>query len=151
MPIEEGSPQRAPELGIAGLAVWILDREFESAEDYWDGNWLLVLAECRASGAVVQATGAILHLSQIRKWLNQLKPLYDQLTGKAVLGGYEPNLAAAIELNDGRGTVVVDITPDHLTQHHQFVFPIDQSHLPELISALERLLDQYPMRGSQTN
>jgi hypothetical protein len=42
----------------------------------------------------------------------------------------------------------VEITPDHMTQVHRFVDTIDQSYLPEVLRACERLLGQYPVRDA---
>lgn len=143
------TPDGPPTFKLAGFSVWVLGREFESAEDYLDGNWLRVLAHCGAPGADVRASGAILHLSEIQKWLDALVPLHATLNGSAELACIEPYLHAKVELKDGRGTFALEITPDHLTQEHKFRFEVDQSYLPELIADLERLLMEYPLRGSR--
>ncbi len=147
MSTEDHEHYGPPAFKIAGFCVWVFGREFDAAEDYWDGNWLRVVAQCGAEGALVRASGAVLHLSEVQRWLEQLRPLHASLTGGAELACIEPYLNAKVDLKDGRGTLVVDITPDHLTQQHKFEFQVDQSYLPELISALERLLREYPVRG----
>ncbi|MCP4546590.1 MAG: hypothetical protein GY835_09020 [bacterium] len=73
--------------------------------------------------------------------------MHRTLSGTAELGCIEPYLKARIELEDGAGNLVVEITPDYLMQQHRFTFEVDQSYLPELIRGLERLLQQYPIRG----
>ncbi len=147
MAAKDHEPHRPPDFKIAGFCVWVFGRQRSALEDYWDGNWLRVLAQCGAEGALVRASGAILHLSELQRWLEELKPLHARPTGGAELACIEPYLNAKIHLEDGRGTLVVNITPEHLTQQHQFVFEVDQSCLPELISGLERLLKEYPVRG----
>jgi len=116
MSTEDHEQHAPPHFKIAGFSVWMFARQFDAAEDYWDGNWLRVLAQCGAEGALVRASGAILHLSELQRWLEELKPLHAGLTGSAELTCIEPNFNAKIELKDGRGTLVVDITPDHLSQ-----------------------------------
>jgi hypothetical protein len=138
---------RPPDFKIGGLRVWVLGREFEDSQDFWDGNWLRVLAHCGAEDAQVRASGPILHLSEVQLWLEQATELHRKLPGAAELNCMEPNLSAKIELRDGRGSLVVDITPNHLTQQHRFTFEVDQSYLPELTGALTRLLQRLPVRG----
>jgi hypothetical protein len=136
-----------PDFEVAGLRIWIRGRELENATDYWDGNWLRVTARCGSAGAEVWAEGPILHLAELQGWLAQLKELERTLNGCAELSCMEPNLSARLELTDGRGELVVNITPDHLAEKHGFTFAIDQSYLQELASALERVLERLPIRG----
>ncbi len=143
---EEPGP---PDFAVAGLQVWIWGRQFEDAQDYWDGNWLNVLAHCGSAGADVWASGAILHLSELRHWLDELYQLNEKLSGSAELSCMEPNLRAKLELKDGRGELVVRITPDHMTEKHEFAFAVDQSYLRQLTSALERVFQRFPIQGKR--
>ena len=143
--LEELGP---PDFEAAGLRVWIWGREFENATDYWDGNWLRVIARCGSPGAEVWAEGVILHLSELQGWLDQLKELNHTLNGSAELSCIEPYLSARIDLTDGRGKLVVSITPDPLEKNREFAFPVDQSHVRELALQLERVLERFPIRGT---
>jgi len=136
-----------PDFKIAGFQVWIRDRQYPDAQDYWDGNWLHALAHCRAAGAEVWSSGPILHLSEVSRWLGELHTLHETLTGTASLDCMEPELSATIQLKDGRGELRVRITPNHLTQTHEFRFDVDQSYLHELISMLDGVLQRFPIRG----
>jgi hypothetical protein len=138
---------RPPDIKIAGFCIWVFGRQFDESQHFWDGNWVRVLAHCSAEGAEVRASGSILHLSELRRWLKQSTELHRNLTGIAELDCIEPNLNAKIDLKDGRGQLVVHITPDHLMQQHRFTFEIDQSYLPELTGALEKVLREFPVRG----
>jgi hypothetical protein len=138
-----------PDFAVAGLQVWIRNREFAEAQDYWDGNWLNVVAHCGSAGADVWASGPVLHLSEVRHWLGELNKLDETLTGKASLCCMEPDLSAEFRLKDGRGELLVFITPDHLAEKHEFRFQVDQSYLRELTSMLERVLERYPIRGKR--
>ncbi len=140
-------PHGPPAFKLAGFCVWVFGREFEAAEDYWDGNWLRVLAHCGAQGAEVRVSGPILHLSEIRRWLDKLLPLQKTLKGSAELSCLEPYLRGKLSIKGGRSTFMLGITPDHLTQRHKFKFEVDQSHLCAFIADLERVLVEYPLRG----
>jgi hypothetical protein len=42
----------------------------------------------------------------------------------------------------------VEITPDHMTQEHNFQFEVDQSYLPSLIESCRKVLAKYPIKGT---
>ena len=123
-----------PDIEIAGLRIWVLGRQFGELRDSWDGDWINVLAECSSGDSRVRAAGAILHLSEIQRWLDDARDLHRTMNGAAALDTVEPYLKANIQLRDGRGSLVVEISQDHLTQEHRFTFDIDQSYLPEVIN-----------------
>jgi hypothetical protein len=140
-----------PDLSLAGLRIWISGRQFPDANDYWDGNWLLVTASCVSAGAQVVTQGPILHLSELRHWLNGLKDLLQAVEGEAELPCMEPNLWATVRLGKtGSGSLAVSITPDPLKERHEFEIEIDQSYLPRLVRELEDILTRYPLKGDRT-
>lgn len=47
----------------------------------------------------------------------------------------------------GHLEILVEITPDHLTQEHKFRFEVDQSYLPGLISQCRKILSRWPARS----
>lgn len=139
---------RDPDFCIGGFELWISGRQFPESNDYWDGNWLDVLARCTADSSVVQASGSILHLSELKKLITECKQIYDTLSGDAKLECMEPNIGLKIEMgNAGHCELTVSITPDHLYQKHSFIFDLDQSYLPSLIKNLELILHSYPLKG----
>jgi hypothetical protein len=137
-----------PDLKIVGLSIWVHGRQFESSDEYWDANWLRVTVHCGAHGATVEVTGSILHRMELQEWLDQARELHSALSGAARLECIEPELKACMTLTDGKGELVIDITPDPVLQKHQFRFEIDHSYLPGLCSQLEKLLARYPLRGT---
>jgi hypothetical protein len=139
-----------PNIKIAGLAIWIHGREFPNSEDYWDGNWLNGIIHCGAEGATVRVTGSIIHLSDIARLLSETEKLQKTLTEniEIEIECIEPNLLIKFETEKlGRVKMSVDITPNHLHQKHNFVFEIDQSYLPKLISDCQATLKKYPIIG----
>jgi len=139
---------RSPDLVVGDLRLWIVNRQFPDSQDYWDGNWLDVRAIVERGTSSVQATGTILHLSDISRFLAELKTLSAELVGTASLSPLEPNLKVALSGN-GRGQIqcVIQVTPEHLAESHEFRDGFDQTFLPTIIGACGSILEQYPIRG----
>ena len=136
-----------PDLQLGAFSLWVLHRQFPQASDFWDGNWLYVRAQVQAQGAQVKVEGSILHLSELATFLEQCLVLHDVLDGSAVLDCMEPNLSLRLTItSSGALTVDLSITPDQVTQSHQFMLDLDQSYLPQLISGLRAVLRRYPIR-----
>jgi hypothetical protein len=141
-------PLRPPDLHITGLWLWVHGRQFPMADDYWDGNWLQVTVYCGAPGASVWVTGPILHVPELAHFLRGVEAIHASLQGEATLSCIEPALAVKLITERlGHITMVVDITPDHLSQTHRFTFTIDQSYLPPVIDSCQTILRQYPVKG----
>jgi hypothetical protein len=143
-------PERRSDLCCGLLSIWIVGRQFPDATDYWDGNWLNVVAHCSDGGASVTVNGTILHLGEIAAWLKDLTKMSDLLGGTAELPAIEPNLKLKL-ICDHLGHIQAEcwITPDHLKQQHRFTFEIDQSYLPGLIGECNTILQRYPIRDPQ--
>ncbi len=138
----------APDIKLEGLQIWIHGRQFPSEKDYWDGNWLNVTAHCGAQGADVWTSGAILHVPDIARWLDSLEWMNKSLSGEADLVSLEPELVVELKMDSpGKISMRVEITPDNITQEHNFQFEIDQSYLVGLIESCRRVLAKYPIRG----
>jgi hypothetical protein len=138
-----------PALKIAGFQLWIQGRQFPDSQDYWDGNWLNVVAHCGGNGASVWASGAIIMVSDLAAWMAECDLLYQGTQSEAVLRPLEPNLLATLRTLDRMGHILlrVEITPDHMTQMHRMDFEIDQSYLPPLIEQCNAIVEEYPIRG----
>ena len=137
-----------PDVKLAGLQIWVHGRQFPDHQDYWDGNWLNVTVHCGGAGASVWASGPIIHLGELHGWQLRATKLYERLAGEAVLETVEPNLSVSLKSQgSGHLRMEVSITPDHMTQSHQFRFDIDQSYLPPLLNQCRQVLQMYPVRG----
>jgi hypothetical protein len=109
---------------------------------------LHVTIHCGAPGASVWVTGPILHVSEIAHFLRGVEAMNTSLQGEATLPCMEPEFAVTLTAQElGHITMVVAITPDHLSQPHRFTFTIDQSYLPQVIDSCRTLLRQYPVKG----
>ena len=141
--------RKPPDLKIMGLKIWVHHRQFPKAQDYWDGNWIYVTVFCKAQGASVRVDGNIIHLPEIERFISGAEKVYQHLKGRAELSCMEPELSVGLEAKSlGQIIMVVDITPDHLSQSHRFMFELDQSYLPKLISDGRHILKKYPIKGS---
>ena len=144
-------PQDAPSIHLGALKIWFFGRQFPQADDYWDANWLNGTAIVVGNGSSVRLTGSFIHLGELDGWRDSLKSFHMSLQGTAELPTIEPNLSVKIE-SDGskRGHLKceVGITPDHLSETHQYCFEIDQSYLPGLIAELSAVLREYPIKNA---
>jgi hypothetical protein len=137
-----------PDLKLGGFSLWVLGRQFPDANDFWDGNWLNVQARVQAPGASVEARGAIVHASEVAKFVEELEPLHTNLVGEAALRCIEPNLQIVIRGDAlGHMAVKVMITPDHMTQSHEFRFDLDQTYLGPLLDGCRNVLSNWPVRA----
>ena len=138
----------APDIKLDVLQIWIHGRQFPNEEDYWDGNWLNVTAHCGSHGADVWTSGPIIHVPDIARWLDSLEWMNKSLSGEADLVSLEPELVVELKMDSpGKISMRVEITPDHITQEHNFQFEIDQSYLVELIESCCKVLAKYPIKG----
>jgi hypothetical protein len=141
--------RRAPDLRLAGLSLWVRGREYPDSEDYWDGNWLNIDARVEAKAAVVKTNGACLRSTEVADFVQELEKLYENVPGMAELRCMEPYLSVKATCDKlGQVEVTVDITPDHRTQKHRFIFSIDQSYLPETMNGCRRILARFPVKGA---
>ena len=135
-------------LKVAGLELWVHDRRSPEAQDYWEGNWLVVTARCAAEGATVWTTGPMLRVPDLARWAAALDHLHQRPEGVATLTSDEPNLTAVVRSTDRTGELqlVVDITPDPLTQEHRLRFAVERSALPDLVQQCRGIVKAYPVR-----
>jgi hypothetical protein len=138
----------SPSIHLAGLKIWVHGRQYPESSDYWDGNCLLVTAECASLGAVVRVRGPIIHLSELARWADLAETVYSSLIGEANLECMEPELSVKLAVDKlGHVLMTVNITPDHLAQNHSFSFELDQSYIPILIRECRTVLDCYPIKA----
>jgi hypothetical protein len=136
-----------PSLQIGRLKLWVHGRQFPSAQDYWDGNWLQVTARCDSASSTVSTAGAIVHLGELVQLLEECERLYESLSGIAKLDCMEPNLGVTLTAKTrGHVDVRIHITPNHMLEKHEFNESLDQTFLPAIISQCREILIQHPLR-----
>lgn len=145
---DAGVNQGPPDIEIAGLQIWIQGYQYPEADDEYDANWLKVSAHCGAFGASVWVSGTLLSTSDITTLAAASEQMYHHPGKKCEVDPREPGLRLAMRSTDSYGhlELTVDITPDHLYQHHTFRFDIDQSYLPSVVEQSRRVLGRFPCR-----
>ena len=99
-----------------------------------------------ASGARVECDGPILMTTDIKQFRDQLAAMNDTLAGEATLMGLEPELNMVLRMQKlGHVEGVIELTPEHLSQHHRFTVEADQSYLPELVRSCDSILHRFPV------
>jgi hypothetical protein len=139
-----------PDLRFLGFSLWIDSRQFPDVTDYWDNNWLMIRARMEAQGTLIKCDGAILTTMDIKQFRDQLAAMVETLEGEARLEPLEPELKAVFKIQRwGQLEATIEITPDHLTQHHSFFVDADQSYLPALVSSCDDILTRFPINNNE--
>lgn len=139
------------DLVIAGLSIQIIARHGKDSDDYWDDNWVDVLACCRSEHASVEVRGPLIHLSEIAALKAGSERMLAGDIEQTGLYCMEPNLK--VELWQVPGDQFIGktrITPDHKAEIHDFGFAFSRQTLHEIIAACGRILENYPIRGKAT-
>ena len=138
-----------PDLRLEGFRLWVHGRERPDANDWADGNWLLVTARMEAAGARVEAKGPFLRAEELAAFAEQLKALDATLAGKAELSCMEPQLHVLLE-GTGLGHIAatIELTPDLANQTHRFRLETDQTWLGRMLTSLDAVLESYPVRAA---
>jgi hypothetical protein len=137
-----------PDLVFFGFSLWVDGRQYPDADDHWDSNWLIIRAIMEAHGARVMCEGAILTTMDLRQFRDELVKMVGTLTGEAGLVPLEPELKAIFKMQTrGQLEATIEITPDHPTQHHQFIIDADQSYLPALVASCDDILARFPVKN----
>jgi hypothetical protein len=125
---------------------------YPDSEDSDDGNWLISELEI-TSGAFKGIVGydLLLRSGEFERFLKDIEPMYETLTGTAKYTTMEDWLEINVE-GDGRGHIaatgfVIDrhINSNKLNFHINF----DQTSLPQMIKGLKKLLEKYPPRDKK--
>ncbi len=138
-----------PDLKLAGFSLWVRSRQYPHCDDYWDGNWLDVVARVEAPGSFVEAAGPFLRNDELVAFAAQLEVVQRDLTGEAELACMEPNLNMKVRCGSlGHMEAVISITPDNLTQSHELTLDIDQTYLAPVLRSCRRILQRFPIIGA---
>jgi hypothetical protein len=141
-----------PDFKLGGLTIWVHGYEFPDHNDFWDGSWLNVEVQVEAAGARVQTQGPILRADELDSFLGELELLDRTLVGTASLTCLEPNLAVEVRGSEtGQVTAIVKLTPEPVTQSHEFTFELDQTYLKPAIAMGRAILARYPAKGTPSD
>ena len=121
--------------------------ERPASGEYWDDNWLAVEITVRAGGFRGKAAATII-TSELTKFLEELRPLFETLSGSAKFATMEGQLSLRLA-GDGKGHIelhgeVADQAGVGNRLH--FTLEFDQSQLGASVRELERVASQFPIR-----
>jgi hypothetical protein len=123
--------------------------ERPASGEYWDDNWLRVDIRVHAGGFRGKVSATII-TSELTKFLSELRPLFETLSGSAELSTMENQLGLKL-VGDGKGHVQlrgeVSDQPGIGNRLH-FHLEFDQSQLGASIRELERVTSQFPVRAA---
>ena len=129
------------------IEVDVLNYERQPIGDYWDDNWLNVNITIQAGGFSGNAEANII-TSELERFLAELKPLYETLSGTAVFKTLEEQLDLQL-IGDGKGHIELNgIVADQagIGNRLHFTLHFDQTQLRVSICELEKVLKQFPVR-----
>jgi hypothetical protein len=136
-----------PQLAFSGFRFWVQGYQFPEATDDWDSKWLNARARFETHSAMVEAEGPFLTTTDIHTFQTELERMQQTLTGSATLAPLEPNLRIEIKCDHlGHLACELSLTPDHMTQKHEFSIELDQTYLASLIGGCKRILSELPDR-----
>ena len=136
-------------LTLAGFRLTVLGREFPHHHDYWDGNWLQVVAVCADESATASAKGPFVRTDEIAALAAALQALLDGSTGAERLNLLEQELAFAFA-RSAADTIAfsVKILPDDPSGMQWFTFDVAAADVAAAIQQCRAILDAFPIRDS---
>jgi len=131
------------------VEVNVLRYERAAVGEYYDDNWLKIEISVQAGGFEGKVNAAIL-TEDLERFLSQLHPLYETLSGSSEFGTMEDQLNLKL-VGDGKGHIELrGEVADHpgIGNRLHFTLQFDQSQLRASISELGKVILEFPVRGS---
>lgn len=132
------------------LSVRPIRHAHPDSDDYWDGNWLEAEIEL-AAGAFRGSFRACLRTDEFIPFRDQVSALYENLNGESTFDSMESWLTIQIK-GDGLGHFIVECQANDNSgggNSLNFSLSIDQTQLPMLVSGLDKIVEQFPLKGKQ--
>jgi hypothetical protein len=131
------------------VSIRVLGRMHPGSRDYWDGNWLISPIEVVAGGFRAE-TGAGLRADELVRFREALEKLYSTLAGEATFESLEGWLHLRLTVDLKGSLSLAGRIVDRPGAGNILSFTIgglDQTHLPQVISALIRSEEAFPVLG----
>ena len=124
----------------------VLGRQFPTATDFWDGNWLNTQVTARVGAFRCKVAGTI-RTTEIKAFRVQLQRLYEELLGQATFATMERWIALSV-VGDGRGHLRIEgelQDEPGCGNMLRFHLPeIDQTQLFDVIARLCEIEEEFP-------
>ena len=153
---------KSPSFRIGGdeynyLQVEVLWRSHPQQYDFWDGNWLNTKISLQAGG-FTGSYGASLRCDEFLHFFNSLTTVYTSLgtpvpTRVAEFSAMEEQLQIVVR-GDALGHFTAEcVALDNLGVGNRLEFELafDQTDIPAILSGLEAILREFPVRGSASD
>lgn len=135
-------------INLGPVRILVEKRADETSFDYWDGNWMHAQIYHERSSRTL-ASGAILHLTELKDFLRDLEHRLRLGSGSAELHCMEPYLQIVILIENGEaGKAEVRITPASEAEPTLTNVDLTVSEIQSIIQELKELLEDYPLRGN---
>ena len=131
------------------LQVRIIRRGAPDATDYWDGNWLVGGVSLKVGGFSGNFE-ADFRTTDFARFESALGALYRTLTGQAELKTDEEQLGITV-IGDGHGHFEARcVARDEagIGNLLDFTLQFDQTEIPAILTQLEHIASQFPIRGA---
>ena len=126
-------------------------REFPEATDYHDGNWVYATIEIAAGAFRGCINDAMLRAEEFVRFRDELRPLYERLSGQATFDTMEGWLRIDIH-GDGKGhfrATCQAIDMPGTGNRFTFAIDFDQTELPAIVHELDIVCEAVPVVGSR--
>ena len=136
--------------GADHVTITASGRMHPGADDYWDGNWLISPISV-AAGSFAGTVRARLRAEELVRFRTELEALYDTLTGEAHLNSLEGWIDLTAH-GDGQGGIEVCCNLNDqpgLGNELSLSLTVDQTYLPEIVSALLTIESSFPILGQK--
>ncbi len=134
-------------LGGDHVSIKVLRRAHPDATDNWDANWLISPVQIRVGGFDATIDRAMLRSDELLDFRIGLEALYRLEPGEAHLHSLEGWLDLTVVLDSGGHLAIEGEATDHLSRLSFRLGELDQSDMPEPLSALREVERRYPVLG----
>jgi hypothetical protein len=114
--------------------------------EYYDDNWVNVKVSI-AAGAFTGTFDAAFLTHDFVRFRAELQSLHEKLKGEAIFSTLEEQLFIKLTVDEVGRIAVEGMAMDHPGVELKFVFDLDQSYLPKIISDLDEIVTEFPVRG----
>lgn len=120
------------------------------ATDFWDGNWVVSPISVKVGGFTADVPAG-LRMDELARFRDQLRSVYDHLSGVATLESLEDWISMTIECTRTGRLIITGEVTDNPASDNLLRFELDgldQSYLPPALDALDACLREFPVLGS---
>ncbi|MFF5111523.1 hypothetical protein [Streptosporangium sp. NPDC000509] len=129
------------------VLIRVLGRMHPGCTDFWDGNWLISPIHAQVGGFAAELDAA-LRTEELRDFRVALERVYTEVGGSATLSSLEHWIELTVECHPTGSLSIAGTVTDHPGMRNTLHFEIeglDQTDIPELVSALVALEKRFPV------